>query len=212
MPQPPSFGQGPADLLLRGLAALAGESATTVWGINDRLVAGERALALGQLRDVLLQSQRIFIHDGNVAYERRSQKDGNRLVPLMVGDRLLPTATAHLSNLVHCAMPGKDGLVTYQLPGKVASEVLNSEVTREQLPRVSYYSRRPVFNKDFALCGPGYSAADGLLVHGEAIEPVLWEPPGPSGRLTACRRGCAACCGTSSLTARPTWSTPWPCR
>jgi hypothetical protein len=170
-------GPGLAGHLLGGLAALAGDASQTVWNVSDRTIIGNRNLPLNQIRKVLVESKRVFLYDGNVVFEQHSTADGDSLVPLMLGDKLTPGAPAHLSNLFHCAVPGKAEPVTYQVPGKVISEVLHSEPTREQLPRIELYSRRPVFDKDFELHGPGFSAAAGILVHGEPAEPLLHTPP-----------------------------------
>jgi hypothetical protein len=41
------------------------------------------------------------------------------------------------------------------------------------LPRIVTYARRPVYDENFVLRGPGYDVEQGILVHGLDIEPVL---------------------------------------
>src|SRR5262249_12112386 len=92
-------------------------------------------------------------------------------------DQLARAAPSHLAELFHCAIQRKDGRVTYQPPTKVLSEVLNSGSSHDQLPRIAWYPRRPLFNRNFQLCETGYDASEQILVHADPITPVPWEPP-----------------------------------
>jgi hypothetical protein len=177
MAKQPNLVQAHAAHLQQGLNGLAADGTPVVWGVSDRAIFGSRPRAISQIRDILIESGRVFLHDGNVVYEQRSQNDGRRLVALQEGDCLTRAAPAHLANLFHCAVPGKEDAVTYQPPAKVLAEVLHNAATREQLPRVDWYSRRPVLDSSFRLCQPGYNAAERILVHADAIEPVPWTPP-----------------------------------
>src|SRR5262249_12878138 len=49
--------------------------------------------------------------------------------------------------------------------------------THDQLPRIAWYSRRPVFDGNLQLCEMGYNASEQILVHAAPVAPVPWEPP-----------------------------------
>jgi hypothetical protein len=169
--------QALAAQLQDGLQGLAGDAPAVVPGVTDRVILGNRALPLGQIRQILVHSGRVFLLGGDVVFEQRSQAEGDRLVPLMQGDRLQASAPAHLAGLFCCAVGGKGSQVTYQPPAKVVAEVLTGAATRDQLPRVAWYSRRPVFGPQFQLCQPGYHPAAGVLVHGDPVAPLPATPP-----------------------------------
>src|SRR5262249_44896465 len=111
-----NYVQALADHLQDGLAGLTADTVAVVWGVNDRYVFGNRALALKQIGQILADSGRVFVHDGCVVFEQRSETDGKRLVPLMQGDRLAREAPAHLAGLFFCAVGKKDGPATCQPP------------------------------------------------------------------------------------------------
>jgi hypothetical protein len=173
-----SYVQSLGAQLLAGLEGPSADSAAVVWGVSNRFILGNRGMVLRQIRRILVDSGQVFVRDGDVVFEQRSEVDGPRLVTLMQDDQLTRAAPSHLASLVCCAMPGKKNApVTCQPPGPVLAEVLNSPATRDQLPRVKWYGRRPVFDADFQLLQPGYHDAGGTLVHGDAVAPVCFEPP-----------------------------------
>src|SRR5262249_3369229 len=163
--------------LTEGLDALTAETTEVVWGVTDRAIHGNRSQAINEIRQILVESERVFRFDDNIVFERRSHVDGRALVPLMLKDQLTRAAPAHLASLFHCAIQRKDGRVTYQAPAKVLSEVLNNTATHDQLPRIAWYSRCPLFNGNFQLRETGYDASEEILVHADPITPVPWEPP-----------------------------------
>src|SRR5262249_23280984 len=48
-----------------------------------------------------------------------------------------------------------------------------------QLPVIRHYARRPIYDEDFRLCGPGWHPESGVLVHAPDITPYL-EAPRPA--------------------------------
>jgi hypothetical protein len=62
--------------------------------------------------------------------------------------------------------------VQFPPPSKLAALVLCREPTLAALPQIQCYARRPVFDEDFVLHGPGYDPETGILVHGIDIEPA----------------------------------------
>jgi hypothetical protein len=89
MANEPKLVQALAGHLADGLAGLAGGAASIVWNVNDRNVVGSRALALSQVRKILVESKRVFTYDGNVVFEQRGRPGGRRLVTLARGDGLV---------------------------------------------------------------------------------------------------------------------------
>jgi hypothetical protein len=174
--EPGNFQSLLSALLIEGLEGLTTETTEVVWGVTDRAIHGNRSQAISEIRQILVESERVFLFDGNVVFEKRYQVDGRMLIPLMHGDQLTRAAPSHLAELFYCAVQRKNDRVTYQPPAKVLTEVLNGEATRDQLPRIAWYSRRPVFDHNFQLCEPGYSASEQILVHADPVAPVLWEP------------------------------------
>jgi hypothetical protein len=106
----------------------------------------------------------------------RGQEGDLRLVPLAVAGIAEKGADALLSNLL--VVDSGDGQTLKQagFPQKLARMLLADETLGQVLPVVKFYCRRPVFDQDFTLCGPGYNLDSGILVHGPAITPVLHEP------------------------------------
>ncbi len=49
-----------------------------------------------------------------------------------------------------------------------------------RLPRIQCYARRPIFNNEFVLLGPGWHPNSGVLVHGPTVEPVLRDAGDPA--------------------------------
>jgi hypothetical protein len=58
-------------------------------------------------------------------------------------------------------------------PRNFVATLLVRAPTRDALPRIVTYARRPVYDDNYVLRGPGYHAEQGILVHGLDIEPVL---------------------------------------
>ncbi len=66
-----------------------------------------------------------------------------------------------------------DSATQSPLPSKFTAALLASHALWQLLPEISLYSRRPVFDQDFGLCGPGYHPSAKILVHGPAVTPDL---------------------------------------
>ena len=169
--------QANAALLEAGIQGLHTGGSEAIHGVSDRNVRGTREAAIQQLRQVLIDSQRVFLHDGAVVFEARSARDGNRLVPILTGDRITPSATAFLAELADGAVMGSSGLTTFQLPGKLVAEVLVHPQTLDNMPRIDWYGRRPAFSLTFETLGPGYHVESRSLIHGSPAVPAQpWVP------------------------------------
>ena len=97
-------------------------------------------------------------------------------MPLALNGRAEPGAEAWLSNLM--VVDSGDGQIEIQagFPSRLARSLLADEGLWRSLPTIEFYSHRPVFDRDYSLCGPGYHADSRILVHGPAITPILHEP------------------------------------
>jgi len=171
-----SYVQAHASNLLHGLGNMSPSTATPIHNCSDKVILGNRGQVLDSIGQVLIESELVYIHDGNIVYEQRSQLDGNRLLPLLIGERVLPSAPSQLATLVYGVMAGKETEVTYQIPAKIIGEVFSNTTTRDRLPRIRLYSRRPVFDVNFSLLNAGYTADSGTLIHSNPIAPILWAP------------------------------------
>ena len=106
----------------------------------------------------------------------------------MAGTRLEPGAAVLLDQIAHGAVQQGDQTVNYALPQRLFSSVLSESATRDKLRQVSLVSRRPLFDPGFTLCGPGYHAGSGLLVHGEEVPRLFGNRPRPRAPWTASPR------------------------
>lgn len=128
--------------------------------------------ALAQVTTILDKSNRVFTFGDAIVIEvDRHDGTGPRLVPLRTGGRVEVGAEDWLANLFVCEFKGTQ----FPPPKPLIDVLLRAEPTMRALPRIKVYARRPVFDADFGLRGPGWHPEPGILVHGAAIEPVLFE-------------------------------------
>ena len=148
-----------------------------MWNVNHRGDGIGRSLdeILGEASQVLLESGRAYRYGNEIVLEQ-TRDEHAALVPLAVEGRAESGVEAVLSNLmiVDCG----NGQIAIQagFPSRLARALLADEVLWRALPRIEFYSHRPVFDRDYGLCRPGYHADSRILVHGPAITPILHEP------------------------------------
>ncbi len=87
--------------------------------------------------------------------------------------RTVPSGPCPAGKLPHLRDRGGDSPTYFPPPGKFVATLLRTGPTRDSLPRIVTYARRPVYDEDFVLRGPGYNAEQDILVHGLDIEPIL---------------------------------------
>jgi len=162
---------------------------------------------LAEAGQILHDSGRVFRRDDDVVLECRSPDD-RRLEVLAVQRRMEPAAPSLLTDLfvVGVKATRKGDRHPERDAGHAGPALLNAQDFRDSLPRIRRYARRPVFDADFNLCGPGWHADRGILVHGPDVTvavsaPSLDRAPPP---LTACRLTCGGCWASSAGRTTPT--------
>jgi hypothetical protein len=86
-----------------------------------------------------------------------------------------------LSNLFGVGVRDDDTGVESLVPDRLARALLAKEGLWGQLPAIRHYAHRPTYNQDFVLCGPGWHAESGILVHGPDIMPDAAVPGHATG-------------------------------
>jgi hypothetical protein len=121
--------------------------------------------------EMLEVTGKIFLFGDNVALEVGAG-DTLSLQRLTTGCNVVPTASALLANYLTCETAGESPAY-FPPPSKFVATLLARVPTRDALPRIVTYARRPVYDESFVLHGPGFDADQGILVHGLDIEPIV---------------------------------------
>ena len=100
---------------------------------------------------------------------------------MAIDHRAEPNAPALLNNFFLVGIKTESGESRSFLPPPLVINLLSDAGLWESLPTIRHYSRRPIFSADFNLCQPGWNASSGIMVHADAIDPVLFTPPAKSG-------------------------------
>lgn len=141
-------------------------------GINDNgSVHGLHENKLVEARNVLVATRRVYRQSTNVVLEKSDGANGS-LVDLTIGGSALKNANARLANVVLSERRSQDGQISQApLPAKFVEAMFASDPLLDALPEIVSYSRRPIFDQNFDLCGPGYNATAKTLVHADAAQP-----------------------------------------
>lgn len=137
-----------------------------------------------KVQQMLVESKRVFSYGRAIVYELADSQEKS-LVNLMEEQALDQAAPALLANIFICEMvkEAPEGEEPKRLqfgpPRKLVDLVLHNTGARGVLPRIRSYAKRPVFDDNFILRGPGWHPEPGILVHGPAIEPVAPEQVDP---------------------------------
>ena len=121
--------------------------------------------------EILGATGKVFVYGDNISLEIGAG-DTLSLQRLTTGCDLVPTASALLANYLTCETAGESPTY-FSPPSKFVATLLARGPTRDALPRITTYARRPVYDENFVLQGPGYNAERGILVHGLDIEPIV---------------------------------------
>jgi hypothetical protein len=184
MPDSCTWGQMAADGLFQAIhdfkigPILADRNRHILSNVNHRgdLIGRSLDDVLAEASQVLLESGRVYRFGNEIVFEVGQGEDA-ALVSLAVRGKAESGAEALLSNLMAVASGDGETSIQAGFPQKMARILLADEMLWSLLPPIRFYGHRPVFDQDFGLCGPGYHADSGILVHGPAITPVLYEPP-----------------------------------
>jgi hypothetical protein len=131
---------------------------------------------MAQAGRILIDSGRVFRWQGTLVYEFR-EPDNQELQLLCVRGRAEPHAASLLTNLFGVGVQGEESMSQCLVPSNLVGALLADEGLWRRLPRVECYSRRPVFDAAYRLCGPGYHPASKLLIHGPDVAPITAASP-----------------------------------
>jgi hypothetical protein len=155
-----------------------------IWGITSGgvFVDGMTLDAfLAKARRLLRMSGRVYRYGNTIVYEARPGSDDPRLRVLATGGVAESKANTVLATLFVVGVQGKESPCQSILPSILASTLLADDDLPAALPTISYYARRPVFDKEFNLCGPGWHAESRILVHGPEVTPAELPAEGGTG-------------------------------
>lgn len=154
----------------------------------------------------------VLVYGSAIVMEMTAGREQPGLATLAHESELTRSASALLANLVMCRVERDDAPpVEFTVPPAWLAALLNAAEVRSGLQRIDLYVLRPVYSRAYVLLGPGYHAAERVLVHGPAVEPDLTPLPEAQRRSTACRRTCGRCCPGSASPRPPTWPTRSAC-
>jgi len=151
-------------------------------GQYQTVVPLENVLAM--IHDIIVDSHRVYRYGNSVVFELDDGEE-RRLTILSTGQVVEGGADTWLGNLFVCRTSPEgrgESPREFAPPRKLAEQVLRREPTLQALPRILQYSRKPIFDGEFNLRGPGWHPIPqqsdrhpqaGLLVHGDQIEPVV---------------------------------------
>ena len=128
-----------------------------------------------EVQGILVGTERVFCYGNNVVLEVGQGEDAT-LVVLSTGQFIETGAESWLSNFFVCqTTPAKldDLPKQFPPPRKLVENLLRREPTLQAFPWVEHYSRRPVFDDQFILRGPGWHPEVGILVHSVDIDSIL---------------------------------------
>lgn len=133
--------------------------------------------------ELLVESRRVFVFGNRIVLEaERHDGEGLGLLTLCTGTEVAVGAEDLLSNVLLC----EDDERQFPVHKSFADVLLRSELPWQRLSRIRHYATRPVFDRNFALRGPGWHPEEGILVHGPHVEPAL--PAGTAGETCARER------------------------
>lgn len=122
--------------------------------------------------DSLVASGVVYRWEDTICYEVQ-EPESQQLLTIATRQRAEPGAGPLLTNLF-CVGVATEESMTESIPSsKLVNALLANREFWRRLPKIRFYAHRPVFDDKFNLCGPGWHAEKGILVHGAAIEPIM---------------------------------------
>src|SRR4051812_46196774 len=149
-----------------------------IWGVTGKgtCVGGMTLDAfVARAGKVLLDSGRVYRWEDTVCFEAGEPGD-QALFVTAPRQRAEPGAAGMLANLFCVGVQGEKGDSQSLPPSNLVQALLADQRLWRQLPAITYYSRRPVFDADFNLCDPDWNGGKGILVHGPDVEVALAAP------------------------------------
>jgi len=141
---------------------------------------------LARLGTILVSSGRIYRYGNDIVMEL-IDGDKRSIVNLSTSRTMESNAVAHLSNIVTCEItnPKNERTSQFPPPRELVRIILSHEPTLQRLPVITTYAHRPLFDENYHLCGPGWHAEAGYLIHSDDIDPVLPEQPTDTGSIAS---------------------------
>jgi hypothetical protein len=171
-----------------------GTGLTLIQGVISRgdLVDGQTMAGFfHDAGEALRASGRVYAMDDSVMYEQRGE-NGHALVQIASASRVESCAPALLTNVIAACVQHQKGEIQSTISARLIYALLSHESLRSQLACIRDYARRPLYDGEFVLRGPGWHPDPGILVHGPDITPAPFEPPGnaadPRDRLPSLLR------------------------
>jgi hypothetical protein len=156
-----------------------GDGPTLVEGVTSRgeLIDGQTMGGfLHDAGEALSGSGRVYVMDGSVMFELLQEADRG-LVQIATASHVETCAPALLTNVIAATTQSQRGEIQCPVPPKLVHALLVNELFRSRVPCIREYARRPLYDADFILRGPGWHAEPRILVHGQDIAPVMYDPP-----------------------------------
>jgi hypothetical protein len=143
--------------------------------------AGNQENVLAAAADILVQCGRVYRYGSQVAMEVDWQDGtGPRLVPLRTGGKVEGGAEDWVANVMVCGEEVQGQAIQFAPPRPLMDVLLRCEPALARLPRITQYSRVPLYDEQFVLRGPGWHPSAGVLIHGPAVEPTPFRPGDPA--------------------------------
>ena len=210
-------------IIARGLVP-GGRNRPIITGVtNDgKLVDG---MTMGQYQaqgqQILLDSGDVYRWGASLVYEFVSAGD-RQLLPLATPARAEPGAPSLLSNLFSAGVSNDNGGMESLVPDRLVKALLANPDLWDKLPAIQHYARRPIYDPNFNLCGPGWhpehhasshrpSAMRRAMLPPDKIDrgevlwcvPRRWLPPCWPRRRSHARRAARTGAGSGSPHPRP---------
>lgn len=129
---------------------------------------------VAQASRILCDSGRVYRWQDTLVCEVREPNE--HLLVLATDSKTDPAAPAVLANFMAVGVRGEEHVTQSLVPDKLVKALLANRELWQGLPQIRHYARRPIFDDQFNLCGPGWSAGRGILVHGPDIVPTVEGP------------------------------------
>jgi hypothetical protein len=179
----PTRGEQLCDDLFQTLRELrvdpTGDGPTLVQGVTSRgeLIDGQTMGGfVHDAGEALSGSGRVYFMDGSLMYEVGHEGD-RWLVQIATASHVETCAPALLANVIAATTQSQRGETQCTVPTKLVHALLLNELFRSSLPSVREYARRPLYDADFVLRGPGWHPECHMLIHGADIAPAPVIPP-----------------------------------
>ncbi len=118
---------------------------------------------LSQVTDTLLGARNCFIRTDQLVVI-----NGEQITPVLSATELAGLLNQHVEFYF-----SEDGSGEYKpLPAIYANTWLNHYYERARLPKVTLYTRNPVYSSDWRLIGPGFDRQSGIYYAGAPVAPV----------------------------------------